>query len=193
MHWAVWKDIQISPETPHIYRDQAQCSSQVYVHDLHWNMQRAVYSTLLLLLLLYHYYYSTMKYVEIGLLSSTLLLLILLYSTMKYAGIGLHIAHWAPYLVRRSNLHLIASMCDQVLQIDWFNCWKNRLICTRRLSASHRAYCSWDVVFTNSDKKIILTNEVAFWKFYGKEKMPYIYTNLIWKLYSITEFYHLCW
>ena len=47
-----WKDIQISPETPHIYRDEAQCSSQVCVHDLHWNMQRAVYSTLLLLLLL---------------------------------------------------------------------------------------------------------------------------------------------
>ena len=35
-----------------IYCKEAQCSSQVYDHDLHWNMQRAVYSTLLLLLLL---------------------------------------------------------------------------------------------------------------------------------------------
>ena len=79
-----------------IYCKEAQCSSQVYVHDLHWNMQRVVYSALLVLLLLYHYYYSTMKYVESG----------------------LHIAHPTLYLVRRSNLHLIASMCDQVLQID---------------------------------------------------------------------------
>ena len=141
-----------------IYCKEAQCSSQVYVHDLHWNMQRVVYSAqLLLLLLLHHYYYSTMKYVESG----------------------LHIAHPTLYLVRRSNLHLIASMCDQVLQIDWFNCWGNRLICTRRLSASHRAYCSWDVVFTNSDKKIILTNGVDFWNLNGKEKMPYIYGNCI--------------
>ena len=37
-----------------IYCKEAQCSSQVYVHDLHWNMQRVVYSALLLLLLLYY-------------------------------------------------------------------------------------------------------------------------------------------